>query len=162
MQNARITMSLDTARDRAGHPTSAHTCVMTSNRSVRSVAIAASCAMGLTALLAVAPSASAKNQLLTVPGKTTLAVGESADVRLATNPSTGYHWVTTITGDKSAIKLSNGVYKTLGQVGLPGAGGFTVWTVTGKAGGKAKITFATVPPGGGPAPYSVALTVTVK
>jgi len=136
---------------------------MTQNRSVRSVAIAASFAVGLTALVAMTPAASAtSNKLLTVPGKTTLAVGQSADVRLATNPSTGYHWVTTITGDKSAIKLSKGVYKTMGQVGLVGAGGVTVWTITGKAGGKAKITFGTVAPGGGPAQYEVALNVTIK
>ncbi|MDO8731901.1 MAG: protease inhibitor I42 family protein [Actinomycetota bacterium] len=134
---------------------------MTQNRSVRSAAIAAAFVVSLTALVAMAPVASAKNNLLNVPGKTTLAVGQSADVRLATNPSTGYHWVTTITGDQSAIKLTKGVYKTLGQVGLPGAGGVTVWTITGKAGGKAKITFGTVPPGGTAAQYEVALTVTV-
>ena len=122
-----------------------------------------SVALGLTALMSLAPTANASsNRLLTVPGKTTLAVGESADLRLATNPSTGYHWVTTITGDKSAITMSKGVYKALGQLGLPGAGGVTVWTITGKGPGKAKVTFGTVPPGGGAAQYEVALSVTVK
>ena len=135
---------------------------MTQNRTIRSVALASSFALGLAALVAMAPTAGASsNKLLTVPGKTTLAVGESADLRLATNPSTGYHWVTTVTGDKSAITLSKGVYKTLGQLNLPGAGGVTVWTITGKSPGKAKITFGTVPPGGTAAQYEVAETVTV-
>lgn len=118
--------------------------------------------MAISALVAMAPAAHAKNDLLTVPGKATLAVGQSADVRLATNPSTGYHWVTTITGDPTTITLSKGVYKTFGQLGLPGSAGVTVWTITGKKAGKAKITFGTVPPGGGPAQYEVALAVTVK
>ncbi len=136
---------------------------MTANRPVRLVSLLAAAAIALTALVAAAPAASAKaTKFVTVPGKVTLAVGESVKVRLATNPSTGYSWATSVSGSKSAITLSKGKYKPPADTGLVGAPGVTEWTITGKAAGKAVITFSSMPPGGGSAAFAEKLTVTVR
>lgn len=138
----------------------AHTSAMTKSRPIRLLAIAS---VALTILVAMAPSASARpTSFVTVPGKVTIGIGESVKVKLATNPSTGYSWTTSISGDKSAITLSKGRYKPPANTGLVGAPGVTVWTITGKAAGKAVITFSSMPPGGGPAASAEKLTVTVR
>ncbi len=143
----------------------AHTYAMTTTRPTRLFAIAAAAAISLTALVAVTPAASARPaKLVTVPGKVTVEIGDSVKVRLATNPSTGYSWKTTITGDKSAITVSKGVYKPPpggGAGGSVGAAGVTVWTIAGKSAGTAVVTFSSIPPGGGSAAFSEKLTVTV-
>jgi len=151
----------DPIRD-AGNLGSGILAAMTTSRSPRLIALVAAAGVALMALMAVAPLATAAStKFVTVPGKVHVAVGESVKVRMATNPSTGYSWKTTITGDKSAIKLSKGVYKSPAETGLVGAPGVTEWTITGKAVGKDKITFASIPPGGGSAAFDAALTVTV-
>ena len=136
---------------------------MTNSRPIRLVATAAVALMALTALIAMAPSASAgSTSFVTVPGKVTIGVGESVKVKLSTNPSTGYSWTTTIRGNTSAITMTKGKYKPPADTGMVGAPGVTVWTITGKAAGKAVITFSEMPPGGGPAASANKLTVTVR
>jgi predicted secreted protein len=133
---------------------------MTNSRPIRLIATAA---VALTALIAMPPSASAGSaSFVTVPGKVTIGVGESVKVKLSTNPSTGYSWTTTIRGNTSAITMTKGKYKPPADTGMVGVPGVTVWTITGKAAGKAVITFSEMPPGGGPAASADKLTVTVR
>ncbi len=131
------------------------------SRASRFIAIVSAAAVALTVLVSVAPASSAATAASKKVIK--LAPGETAKVRLATNASTGYAWSYKVSGDKSAISVSKGVYKpgesTGGMVGVPGR---TVWTVTGKAPGTATITFTLTPPGGGAAAKTKKVVITVS
>lgn len=139
------------------------------NRTARLVALAATAALALTALVAVAPAqaatptTAAAKVIKDLPATVKLAPGESVKVRLSTNLTTGYSWSTKVTGDKSAVTVSKGVYKqpanTDGMVGVPG---MTTWTITAKSGGTAMVTFLATPPGGGKPSKDGVLTAIVK
>ena len=140
---------------------------MTKNRAARLVALSTAALIALTAMV-VAPPAGAtptkKNVTLTItvlPGQVRLMPGESVKVRLSTNLTTGYSWSTKVTGDKSAITVSDGVYKapTSSLVGAPGT---TTWTITAKSAGTAIVKFLATPPGSGAATSDGALTVIVQ
>lgn len=140
---------------------------MTQNRPARLVALAAAALIAMTAMVAASPVSAApskKNVTLTVtvlPGQVRLMPGESVKVRLTTNLTTGYSWSTKVTGDKSAVTVSKGVYAAP-TTALAGAPGTTVWTITAKSAGTAKVKFLATPPGSGAASSDGALTVIVQ
>jgi predicted secreted protein len=109
---------------------------------------------GLTAISA-APASAAKKPTLTVfelPAQVRLVPGESIQITLSTNRTTGYSWSADggccTKDDKLIAKVSKGVYKapdnTNGMVGVPGT---TTWTVTAKRVGTTDIEIITTPPG---------------
>ena len=141
---------------------------MTQRRSTRFLATAASLLVAATALAAVTPASAAtpakKNITLTVthlPAQVRLIPGESVNVELSTNVTTGYSWSTKVVGQKSAVTVSAGNYKAP-DTQLVGAPGTTTWTVTAKAKGTAVVKFLATPPGGGKKQSEGSLTVIIK
>lgn len=136
-------------------------------RFARSLAVAASMIVAAAALVAVTPASAApakKNITVTVtelPAQVRLVPGESVNVRLSTNVTTGYSWSTKVVGKKGTVTVSDGVYKAP-DTALVGAPGTTTWTVTAKAKGTAVVKFLTTPPGGGARQSEGSLTVIVK
>lgn len=140
-------------------------------RPARLVAIAATAALAVAGLAWVAPAQASTSAIAgaavikTLPATVRLAPGESVKVRLSTNLTTGYSWSAKVSGDKSAITVSKGVYTaptSTGAGSLVGAPGKTTWTITAKSGGTAKVTFLATPPGGGKPDNDGVVTVIVK
>ena len=71
-------------------------------------------------------------------------VGESFDIVIASNPSTGYHWE--IVGELTGVEFVLRVYKADEPV-LTGSGGVDVWTFNALAAGETQITLGSFPPG---------------
>lgn len=94
-----------------------------------------------------------------LPAQVRLIPGESIELTLVTNRTTGYSWSATKSGKKKAIKLSKGKY-TAPDTGLMGAPGETTWTITARKPGTAMVEIAATPPGGGD-PEVTELTVIV-
>ena len=90
-----------------------------------------------------------------------LLPGEAVRVRLSTNLTTGYSWAAKVTGDRSAVTVSKGVY-TAPNTDLVGAPGRTVWTITARDTGTAVVKFMATPPGGGAPVNDGSLTLIVQ
>jgi len=101
----------------------------------------------------MAPAQAAKKPSLIVtelPGQVRLIPGETIDVKLSTNVTTGYSWSTKVSGQASAVKVGKGKYEA--QVTIPelvGAPGTTTWRVSAVKPGRATIDIIATPPGGG-------------
>ncbi len=70
--------------------------------------------------------------------------GESFDIVIASNPSTGYHWE--IVGDLTGVEFVARDYKADEPV-LAGSGGMDVWTFNALSAGETQITLGSFPPG---------------
>lgn len=112
-----------------------------------------------------APSNAANKPTLVVtelPAQVRLIPGESIVLSLTTNRTTGYSWSTKVSGDKKAIKVGEGIYQAPaspdGMVGVPGT---TLWTITAKSVGTAKVKVLATPPGGGDPSSDGVLTIIV-
>ena len=112
-----------------------------------------------------APANAAKKPTLVVtelPAQVRLIPGESIVLSLSTNRTTGYTWSTKVSGDKKAIKVGEGIYQAPaspeGMVGVPGT---TLWSITAKAVGTAKVKVLAAPPGGGDPTSDGTLTIIV-
>jgi len=88
-----------------------------------------------------------------LPAQVRLIPGESIDITLSTNRTTGFTWTAqggglSIKNNKRVAKVSKGIYtapeNTGGMVGVPGT---TTWTVTAKRVGTTDVTIVTRPPG---------------
>lgn len=114
-------------------------------------------------VLATTPAAqAAPNPSLVItqtPAQVRLIPGETVDITLSTNVTTGYQWTAKAAGKKGTIKVSQGTYtapaNTEGMVGVPGT---TTWTVTALKKGTGVVKIVATPPGGGAGTTS---TVTV-
>lgn len=118
-----------------------------------------------TSIAMAAPSNAAKKPTLVVtelPAQVRLIPGESIVLTLSTNRTTGYSWSTKVTGDKEAIKVGEGIYQAPaspdGMVGVPGT---TLWSITAKSVGTAKVKILATPPGGGDPSSDGVLTIIV-
>ena len=70
--------------------------------------------------------------------------GESFEIVIASNPSTGYHWE--IVGDLTSVEFVSLDYKADEPV-LAGSGGVDVWTFKALSAGKTQIILGSYPPG---------------
>lgn len=118
-----------------------------------------------TSIAMAAPSNAAKKPTLVVtklPAQVRLIPGESIVLTLSTNRTTGYSWSTKVTGDEKAIKVGEGIYQAPaspdGMVGVPGT---TLWSITAKSVGTAKVKILATPPGGGDPSSDGVLTIIV-
>lgn len=118
-----------------------------------------------TSIAMATPSQAAKKATLVVtelPAQVRLIPGESIVLSLTTNRTTGYSWSTKVSGEKSAIKVGEGIYQAPaspdGMVGVPGT---TAWSITAKAVGTAKVKVLATPPGGGDPASDGVLTIIV-
>lgn len=122
--------------------------------------------LGLIASLALAPAANAARKptliVTQAPAQVRLVPGETIQITLSTNRTTGYSWSARVAGDRGAVRVSRGVYQAP-QVpeGMVGAPGTTTWTVTAVADGTARVNIVATPPGGG-AGSTETVTVIVK
>lgn len=115
---------------------------------IRALVVAIAAALPLAAMV----PASADNHTLVVtelPAQVRLIPGETIQLSLSTNRTTGYTWSTQVRGDKKAVSVSKGAYQapasTNGMVGVPGT---TVWSITADAVGTARVKVVTTSPGG--------------
>ena len=122
---------------------------------------AALLAIGVTLGLGV--SAQAQDDVtLTVtqlPAQVRLVPGESIDLSLSTNRTTGFSWKARVRGDRDAITLGKGKF-TEPVTDLVGAPGTTTWKITADQPGRALVRILATPPGGGDPTVST-LTVIV-
>lgn len=102
--------------------------------------------------LAAAPAPAANSDVTLVvtqlPAQVRLVAGESINVTLSTNATTGYTWSTKVTGNKSAVKVGKGKFTAPTETGIVGAPGTTTWRITATSVGKAVINVVTTSPGG--------------
>lgn len=70
--------------------------------------------------------------------------GETFNIVLASNPSTGYHWE--LVGELGAVEFVASEYKAEEPV-MPGSGGVDVWIFKAVSAGEAQITLGSYPPG---------------
>jgi predicted secreted protein len=108
-------------------------------------------AAALVSVTAIAPASAADPTVVVtqLPAQVRLIPGESILLSLSTNRTTGYTWSTRVRGDRSAVSVSKGAYQAPapanGMVGVPGK---TVWSITAKEVGTAKVNVVTTSPGG--------------
>jgi predicted secreted protein len=123
--------------------------------------IALFAAIGLT--LGLGATAHAKSDVTLIvtelPGQVRLIPGESIELVLDTNRTTGFTWKARERGDKKAITVGKPRY-TAPVTELVGAPGITSWRVTADRPGKAVVRIEATPPGGGD-PIVSRLTVIV-
>ena len=106
-------------------------------------------------LAAGAASAAPKGPTLIVrdlPAQVRLAPGESVQIILSTNVTTGYSWhaeggCCAKGTDRAVARVSKGRYTAPEAMGMVGVPGTTTWTVTALRAGKTAITIVTRPPG---------------
>ena len=94
-----------------------------------------------------------------LPGQVRLIPGESIELVLDTNRTTGYTWKARERGKKKAITVGKPQY-TAPDTELVGAPGVTSWLVTADQPGRAVVRIEATPPGGGD-PIVSKLTVIV-
>lgn len=94
-----------------------------------------------------------------LPAQVRLIPGETIELKLSTNRTTGFTWSAKKSGKKKAIKVSKGMY-TAPDTDLVGAPGETTWTITARKRGTTTVTINATPPGGGD-PETSELTVIV-
>ena len=87
-----------------------------------------------------------------LPAQVRLAPGESVQIVLSTNVTTGYSWhaeggCCAKGTDLAVARVSKGRYTAPEAMGMVGVPGTTTWTVTALRTGKTAITIVTRPPG---------------
>ena len=102
--------------------------------------------------LVISPATAANKEVTLVvtqlPAQVRLIPGESINVTLSTNATTGYTWSTKVTGDKSAVKVGKGKYTAPVETGMVGVPGTTTWRITATSAGKAVVNVIATSPGG--------------
>lgn len=101
---------------------------------------------------ATSPATAANKEVTLVvtqlPAQVRLIPGESINVTLSTNATTGYTWSTKVTGDKSAVKVGKGKYTAPAETGMVGVPGTTTWRITAVSAGKVVVNVIATSPGG--------------
>ena len=128
----------------------------------------AAIALAIGGLAVSAPAASADDHMgedvtlvvTELPAQVRLIPGESIELTLVTNRTTGYTWSATKSGTKKAIKLGKGKYTAPENTGMVGVPGTTTWKITARKPGTAMVNIEATPPGGGD-PEVTELTVIV-
>ncbi len=90
-------------------------------------------------------------------------VGETFVIQMASNPTTGYQWKMTPTGDPG-VNLESSKYVQDTQTGtatIVGMGGMENWTFSGVSAGTGTLVFESIPPGKTTAAETVTFNVTV-
>jgi inhibitor of cysteine peptidase len=89
--------------------------------------------------------------------------GETFQIVIDANPSTGYHWGLTGELDGKLVELLSRDY-TEDEPVMPGSGGVDVWTFKAVSAGQAQITLGSYPPSNDPVDpeQTVTFDVTVK
>lgn len=129
----------------------------------------AAIALAVGALAVAAPAANADDHLgdevtlvvTELPAQVRLIPGESIELTLVTNRTTGYSWSATKSGKKKAIKVGKGKY-TAPDNGLVGAPGETTWKITARKPGTAEVNIEATPPGGGDPEVSTLTVIVMK
>lgn len=85
------------------------------------------------------PEPTDPTQLMTVPA------GETFDIVLPSNPSTGYHWNIIPELDENTLQFVGQNYKAEQPV-MPGSGGVEVWTFRAVSAGDTTIALGYYPP----------------
>ncbi|HCR70313.1 MAG TPA: hypothetical protein DIW23_02620 [Anaerolineae bacterium] len=88
-----------------------------------------------------------------------VSTGETFNIVVATNPSTGYHWE--IIGELSGVEFVSTEY-TADEPVAPGSGGVDVWTFKAVSSGETQITFGSYPPGASEPDQTVTFNIVVK
>ena len=90
-------------------------------------------------------------------------VGETFVIQLASNPTTGYQWKMTPTGDPGVnLESSKYVQDThTGTETMVGMGGMENWTFSAVSAGTGTLVFESIPPGKTTAAETVTFNVTV-
>ena len=99
--------------------------------------------------------------LTELPGQVRLIPGESVELRLTTNLTTGYTWTAKVRGDKNAVSVGKGMY-TAPDTELVGAPGTTSWLVIAEEPGTATVRILATPPGGGTPSVSKLKVIVMK
>lgn len=118
--------------------------------------IALVAALGMTLGLSSVAAHATEDVTLTLtelPGQIRLIPGESVELRLATNLTTGYTWKARVRGDKKSVSAGKGIY-TAPTTDLVGAPGTTSWLIIAEQPGTATVRIVATPPGGGQASVS--------
>ena len=115
--------------------------------------------------LTAAPVSAAPNPTLVItqtPAQVRLVPGESFNITLPTNVTTGYQWTATARGKQGVITVWDGVYTAPSSPdGMVGAPGTTTWTVVANKVGTNVVQIVSTPPGGGDGTIQT-VTVIVK
>lgn len=117
----------------------------------------AAIALAIGGLAVSAPAASADDHMgedvtlvvTELPAQVRLIPGESIELTLVTNRTTGYSWKARVRGDKKAIKVGKGKYTAPEDSGMVGVPGTTTWKITAEEPGRAVVRILATPPGGG-------------
>ena len=120
--------------------------------------------LAVVALLAVAAAGPASAKTVRVTAKAngtrvTLASGDRLQIRLASNPSTGYRW-TAVSAGRPVLKLTASTYKGTGR--LPGAGGTQTFSFRVVEQGSARVSLVYVQSGSKNVGKRFRLTVVVR
>lgn len=141
---------------------------MAGSRTSRIVSAAAAVAFAVTAVLAVGPANAAPTKkpqptstITKLPAQVKLLPGQSVNVTLETNVTTGYSWSAKVVGKAGTVTVSDGKY-TAPNTTLVGAPGTTTWTITAVKKGTAVVRFLTTPPGSTTAQNVGKVTVIVQ
>jgi inhibitor of cysteine peptidase len=95
------------------------------------------------------PTAETQNTLLEPTDSTqliTVKMGESFDLVVPSNPSTGYHWEIIPELDETIVQMVSQDYIPEQPV-MPGSGGVEVWTFRAVNAGDTTIVLGSYPPG---------------
>lgn len=108
----------------------------------------ASVAIG--ALAVAAPTAALANDsgktVTQLPSTVSIAVGQSVNLTLTTNTTTGYTWKASVP-KQSTVSVGKGVYKAPSGDAV-GAAGTTTWKIKGTKSGKTVVTIVATAPDG--------------
>ena len=93
------------------------------------------------------PAAGSTRPALTDPADPIeVQAGETFNIVIDSNPSTGYHWDFTGELDGTVVEFVSSNY-TADEPVAPGSGGVDVWTFKAVSAGEAQITLGNYPPG---------------
>lgn len=85
--------------------------------------------------------------------------GETFNIVIDSNPSTGYHWE--IVGELNDVEFVSTEY-TADEPVAPGSGGVDMWTFKAVSSGETQITLGSYPPGASESEQTVTFSVIVK
>lgn len=95
-------------------------------------------------------------------GKVELIVGQTLELTLASNPSTGYQWRADGAPDAAVITPVSNQWVASPGPAMPGRGGVEVWVWTAKAAGSTSIRLGHFPPASNDAADKFAVDVVVR
>ncbi|MBL8099124.1 MAG: protease inhibitor I42 family protein [Anaerolineales bacterium] len=88
-----------------------------------------------------------------------VSAGETFNIVIDSNPSTGYHWE--IVGELNGVEFISTEY-TADEPVAPGSGGVDVWTFKAVSSGETQITLGSYPPGATEPDQNVTFHIVVK